>query len=55
MLIKDSDKRITVKEVLQHPWVTKELKATGELRRNSLPAQAFAVFTQTSPGKLLGK
>ncbi len=42
-----------LKEVLQHPWVTKFAKDVREMRRNSLPASAFKMFTHQQPNSPL--
>lgn len=47
--MKDPNKRISLKEVLQHPWLTRDIKGVRDLRRNSLPASAFEAFTQVQP------
>ena len=43
------EKRITLKEVLQHPWLTGELKDIREARRNSLPGDAFSLYSLVKP------
>jgi len=47
--MKDPAKRITLKEVLQDPWITHDLKGVREARRNSLPAEAFTLFSMVKP------
>jgi hypothetical protein len=43
--VKDPVKRITLKEVLEHPWVTRDVKDIQDARRNSLPSDSFALFS----------
>lgn len=40
---------MTVKEILQHPWITKESKDLREARRSSLPGDAFSLFSLVQP------
>jgi hypothetical protein len=47
--MKNKDKRMTLKDVLQHPWVTKYSKDVREMRRNSLPGTAFKMFSHAQP------
>ena len=49
--MKDPAKRITLKEVLQHAWITRDVKGVREARRNSLPGNAFDVFSLVQPDK----
>ncbi len=49
--MKDPTKRLTLKEVLQHPWLTREVKGIREARRNSLPGNAFTLFSLVQPDK----
>ena len=49
LLVKDPAKRITLKEVLQDPWITRDVKGVREARRNSLPGDAFTLFSQVQP------
>ena len=49
LLIKDPAKRLGLKEVLQHPWVTRDIKDIREARRNSLPGNAFTLFSLVQP------
>ncbi len=49
MLVKDPAKRLTLKEVLEHPWITRDVKDVQKARRNSLPGNAFALFSQVHP------
>jgi len=52
VLVKDPDKRLTLKEILQHSWILKgESKTLSEMRKNSLPGDAFAVFSQVGTEK----
>ncbi|MDR3736441.1 MAG: hypothetical protein P4L10_13010 [Acidobacteriaceae bacterium] len=50
--MKDPSKRLTLKDVLQHPWITKDIKDVREARRNSLPGNAFALFSLPQPDLL---
>ena len=47
ILIKDPEKRMKIKELLQHPWILKDSKAIGEKRKSSLPGQIFTAFSLT--------
>eukprot|EP00831_Metopus_contortus_P001417 TRINITY_DN10507_c0_g2_i8.p1 TRINITY_DN10507_c0_g2~~TRINITY_DN10507_c0_g2_i8.p1 ORF type:complete len:128 (-),score=44.04 TRINITY_DN10507_c0_g2_i8:69-452(-) len=49
LLIKDPEKRMTLREVLQHPWITRDIKEVREARRNSLPGNAFELFSLVKP------
>ena len=49
ILVKEPSKRITLKEVLQHPWITRDIKDVRDARRNSLPGNAFAVYSLVQP------
>jgi serine/threonine protein kinase len=49
LLVKDPAKRLPLKDILQHPWLTKDIKDVRELRRNSLPGDAFAAFSLAHP------
>lgn len=49
LLVKDPGKRITLKEVLQHGWITQDAKGIREARRNSLPGDAFTLFSMVRP------
>lgn len=49
LLTKDPAKRISLKEVLQHPWITQDVKGIREARRNSLPGNAFTLFSMVKP------
>lgn len=51
LLVKEPQKRLTLNEVLLHPWITKDLSAVREARRNSLPENAFAVYSLPQPSK----
>jgi len=51
VLAKDPAKRIILKEVLQHPWITRDLKEIRDARRNSLPGNAFGLFSLVQPEK----
>jgi len=48
-LVKDPSKRLTLKEVLQHPWITKDIKDIREARRMSLPGNQFELFSLVQP------
>lgn len=48
MLIKDPDKRLKLKEVLQHPWILSESKDIGEIRSKSVSCKDFMAFTLTT-------
>jgi Ca2+-binding EF-hand superfamily protein len=50
LLEKEKNKRMTLEEVLQHPWILKKSKALLESRRKSgeiTSAEQFKAFTQT--------
>lgn len=49
LLVKDPAKRTTLKEVLQHQWVTQDAKGVREARRNSLPGDAFTLYSMVKP------
>lgn len=49
LLMKDPAKRIGLKEVLQHPWITQDVKGIREARRNSLPGDAFTLYSMVKP------
>ena len=49
LLIKDPAKRLSLKEILQHPWVTREVKDVRDARRNSMPGNAFTLYSQVRP------
>ena len=49
LLVKDPKKRIGLKEVLQHPWLTQGVKEISEARRNSLPGDAFELYSTVKP------
>lgn len=51
LLLKEPSKRMTLKEILQHPWITRDIKDVREARRNSLPGDAFSVFSLVQPDK----
>ncbi len=50
--MKEPSKRLTLKEVLQHPWITRDIKDVRDARRNSLPANAFALYSLAQPDLL---
>jgi hypothetical protein len=47
--VKDPNKRITLKDVLQHPWITKDIKGIRDARRGSIPSTAFELFSLVKP------
>lgn len=49
LLVKEPSKRLTLKEVLQHSWITRDIKDIREARRNSLPGNAFELFSLAKP------
>ena len=51
-MVKEPSKRLTLKEVLQHPWITRDIKDIRDARRNSLPGTAFALFSLPQPDLL---
>ena len=46
---KDPNKRITLKEVLQHPWLTRDIKGIREARKGSIPSTAFGLYSLVKP------
>ena len=49
IILKDPSKRMTLKDILQHPWILKESKEIGEIRKHSLPGEAFSAFSLVQP------
>ncbi len=49
--MKDPAKRLSLKEVLEHPWITKDVKGIREARRNSMPGNAFTLFSLAQPDR----
>lgn len=49
MLTKDPAKRITLKEVLQDPWIANE--STIKARKNSSAKDAFDLYSNANPDK----
>ena len=49
VLTKEPSKRITLKEVLQHPWLTRDIKGIRDARRGSIPATAFELYSLVKP------
>jgi hypothetical protein len=51
-LQKDPIRRMTIKQVLEHPWILKYDKAKlPEKRRNSRDASQFIIYTTTENDK----
>ncbi len=49
MLIKDPEKRITLKEVLMHPWLTKDCPEVLKMRKEAKKENEFRMFTLSNP------
>lgn len=47
ILIKEPEKRMEIKELLQHPWILIGAKGMKKVRQNSLGAEAFTAFSLT--------
>ncbi len=52
MLTKDPDRRITLKEVLTHPWITGSSEKLEAMRKNASNEASFKVFSQQEPNSL---
>lgn len=46
---------MSLKEVLQHPWITRDLKAVSEARRHSVSISEFELYTLTQPDIIINK
>lgn len=40
---------MTLKEVLQHNWLTNEIRDIGKARSNSLPGDVFELYSSINP------
>ncbi len=49
MLCKDPKKRITIKELLRHPWLTKNCKEVREMREHSKADNMFKNYVLQVP------
>ncbi len=49
MLCKDHKKRLTLKELLKHPWITINCKEVRELRENTSAEDMFKNFVLQTP------
>jgi hypothetical protein len=47
-LEKDRFKRITLEEVLAHPWICKKSKDIAEIRKQVAPLESFEAFSDTN-------
>ncbi|MDR3548988.1 MAG: hypothetical protein P4M11_12125 [Candidatus Pacebacteria bacterium] len=52
MLMKDPEQRVTLKELLTHPWIAGGGGRLESLRRNATSEAAFKVFSQQKPNSL---
>ena len=49
MLCKDQDKRISIQELLKHPWLTVDCKDVLELRKHATPEDMFKNYVLQIP------
>lgn len=47
ILVKEPEKRMEIKELLQHPWILKGTKGMKKVRQNSVGGEVFAAFSLT--------
>ena len=52
MLSKDPKKRLTLKELLQHPWLVTEHSDLANLRKQATWANEFRMFSLVTPGSM---
>ncbi len=46
ILVKDKSKRLTVTQILEHPWLTKNCEVMRELRLGANKGARFGLYTQ---------
>jgi hypothetical protein len=52
MLAKDPKKRLTLKELLQHPWLIVDCPEVAKLRKQATWGNEFRMFSLVTPGSM---
>ena len=52
MLAKDPKKRITLKDLLQHPWLVGDCPEVAKLRKQATWTNEFRMFSLVTPGSM---